>query len=114
VNCIKGFTFVNLYSAVYYLFVISFCEEVVFRGYLFNELSMKFSFAASIVISGVLFGSAHGIFAYFIYGQSAISILSYFGGGILAAIVFVFVYRKTKSLAPPILIHALLDCMPGL
>ena len=69
-----------------------FVEELVFRGFLFNALWRRFSFAASAVVSGLLFGAAHG--------QAAGIVPLAAGGVVLAGI-----YARSGSLWSSTIAH---------
>ncbi|MGH7660213.1 MAG: lysostaphin resistance A-like protein [Vulcanimicrobiaceae bacterium] len=69
-----------------------FVEELVFRGFIFNALWRRFPFAVSAIISGLIFGAAHG---------QAAGILPLAGGGIVLAAV----YARTGSLWSSMITH---------
>lgn len=106
---IYNFSLINAYAAFYYLVVIAFFEEIVFRGYIFTVLNQHFSFNSSVVISGIIFGFSHGLYSFLLFGGCVFSILNFVGGGIIGSYIFSFIYVKTKSLIFPIFFHALLD-----
>mgnify|MGYP000023507340 CR=1 FL=1 len=71
------------------------CEEIVFRGLLFNILKNRLGLCAGVLISSVIFASVHyygvqDLFAVFVFGA-----------------VMAWLYHKTNSLIPGILCHAL-------
>ncbi len=68
------------------------CEELLFRGMIFNGLKEKFSPKASILLCGLLFALLHGSVTQFIYPFILGCLLS-------------FVMEKTGNLLYPILIH---------
>jgi len=109
-----NFTAIGFYAAFYYLVIVAFSEEFIFRGYLFTVIDKMFGFWIAGIISGLLFGAAHGLMTaivneYDITGliQSVASDL--IGQGILGGAIFAYLYKKTKSLFVPILVHAILD-----
>jgi membrane protease YdiL (CAAX protease family) len=67
------------------------CEEIIFRGLIFNRLKTKFNFTFSIIISSIIFGLLHSID---------------FIGATIFAISMTFIYLKTKKLIIPILLHS--------
>jgi membrane protease YdiL (CAAX protease family) len=69
-----------------------FAEELVFRGFLFNALWQRFSFAPSAVISALVFGAAHGQLA---------GIVPLAAGGVVLA----GVYARTGSLWSSTIAH---------
>jgi membrane protease YdiL (CAAX protease family) len=110
----NDFTVKGYYTAFTYLILVAFSEEFIFRGYLFGSLEREAGFWAAIVISGVLFGAAHSIMPAVMYEftplEFTISILNnLLGQGVLGGGVFALMYKKSKTLFVPILIHAILD-----
>ena len=80
-------------AVIYTVFIAPLCEEIVFRGLMMTSLegSMKKIFA--VLITGVLFSLVH-----------LPSVIA-FGYTFLLGLVLGFVYIKTKSLIPCILMH---------
>jgi uncharacterized protein len=72
-------------------------EELFFRGFLFGGLRAKLSFWPAALISGLFFGSIH------LLGGSWEIIVPLAAFGVLLA----WLYERTGSLGPPILMHAL-------
>ena len=70
-------------------------EEIAFRGMLFGGLRKKMPLFPAALIGGAFFGLLH-----FATGWSAVPVLIFLG------VVFAVLYEKTKSLWPPILLHA--------
>ncbi len=70
-------------------------EEIAFRGLLFGGLRKKMPLFPAALIGGAFFGLLH-----FATGWSAVPVLIFLG------VVFAVLYEKTKSLWPPILLHA--------
>jgi membrane protease YdiL (CAAX protease family) len=72
-------------------------EEVFFRGFLFGGLRGRMGFWAAALISGAFFGAIH------LLGGSieVIPPLAIFG------VLLAWLYERTGSLGPPILMHAL-------
>lgn len=68
------------------------CEELLFRGVIFQGIKEKFSGVVSILISGLLFALIHQSVQQFIYPFILGCLLS-------------FVFEKTNNLIYPILIH---------
>jgi len=69
-----------------------FVEELIFRGFIFNALWRRLSFAPAAIISGVVFGVAHGQLA----GVAPLA-----AGGIVLATV----YARTGSLWSSMISH---------
>lgn len=70
-------------------------EEIAFRGLLFGGLRKKMPMIPAALIGGAFFGLLH-----FATGWSAVPVLIFLG------VVFAVLYEKTKSLWPPIILHA--------
>ena len=70
-------------------------EEILFRGLILKGmLNQKINPALAIIVSGFIFGAAH------------LNPWQFVGAGLLGSI-FGYIYYRTKSLALPILLHAL-------
>lgn len=67
-----------------------FCEEILFRGFLFEKLQFSYSVKKSIIITSLVFGLMHGI--------SGIS-------PTIVSFVLCVLYKKYHSLIPCIAIH---------
>jgi membrane protease YdiL (CAAX protease family) len=72
-------------------------EETVFRGYLYPLFAKTFGVAASIVVTGVLFGLVHG--AQLGWTFSLVMVL------VVVGIVFTFVRARTGSVYASYLLH---------
>lgn len=111
---IKGdFSLIGIYKCFYYLIVVAFSEELIFRGYLFTSLDRELPTYLSVIISGIMWGAMHAFIPIIINNYSVIgslnAICSELGSGILAGGLFILIYKKSKSLIIPIMIHAILD-----
>ncbi len=106
----------GLYAFYFYLMIVSFCEEFIFRAYLYSELSAC-SNVAAIVISGLLWGSMHAILPGVLSGKTFIEImptmLNYISSGIITGFVFIYLLKSSKTVWVPVLIHAILDYSVG-
>ena len=69
-----------------------FVEELIFRGFIFNALWRRIPFAPAAIISGILFGAAHG---------QAAGVAPLAAGGIVLAMV----YARTGSLWSSMISH---------
>ena len=108
----KDYTINGIYRAFFYLFIVAFPEEIIYRGYLYNFLK-KYNRISAIIISGILFGIMHSILPSII-SETSISIMvkdmfNHAGGGVLSSFIFILYLEKSDSIFIPILIHALLD-----
>jgi membrane protease YdiL (CAAX protease family) len=74
-----------------------FFEEIIFRWYLFNKLSMKVSLIKAMIISSLIFGILHGV-------ESAIPTA-------ISGAIWCILFVKYKSLFPCIIIHFLNNTM---
>ena len=72
------------------------CEEIVFRGYLFNYFRWHTSGIVAVALSALAFALAHQIPALLPY---------YFALGIILALL----YSRSKSILPCMLVHSLLN-----
>ncbi len=103
----------------WFLFVIMLIpgiwEEIAYRGVIFPMLSKKHSLKTSIIISSLIFGFAHSFnFLSLIFsGLDPFIILFSVGSQIIYAtflgVAFGYMYVKTKSLIPGIILHYLID-----
>lgn len=108
----NDFTIKGFYKFFFYLIVVSFGEEFLFRGFVYNRLKFK-SKAVAIILSGSLWGIAHAIIPSIQSNKDILQMLfamrNEVFGGILSGWYFIYVQEKSKTLWFPILIHALLD-----
>lgn len=116
---IKGdFSLAGIYKPFFFLIVVGFSEEFIFRGYLFTELDKELPTYLAVIISGIMWGTMHAFLPIILNNysdiQSFIAIISTFGGYTAAGAIFVLLYKKSNSLIIPILVHALLDYWPVL
>lgn len=105
----KGF-----YAAFFYLVIVAFSEEFVFRGYLFSAIDKEFGFRIAVVISGILFGAVHAFIPAIVNDYNMfefiIEIFSHLlGQGVLGTAFLSMLFKKSKTLFVPVLIHAALD-----
>ncbi len=92
-------------------------EEVAYRGVIIPMLTKKYRVRTSLIISALLFGLAHTLnfITYIIIGVDPLSILFFVGFQVIYATLlgfaFGYMYIKTKSLLPGIILHFLIDSM---
>jgi CAAX amino terminal protease family. len=112
----SNFGISGIYPFFFYLVVIAFGEEFIFRGFIYNKIKSHSKFLA-IIISGVLWGVPHAILPTIISNGSLselfLTMLTQICGGILMGWYFIFLLEKSKTLWIPILIHAILDYTVG-
>ena len=101
--------FYTVYAFFYYLLVVACGEELVFRGYLFERLYAESSFCMAVLVSGLLYGLAHGIFSFAVLRASWWEIFSNIGGGIVGTAFYAFLFKQTGTIAVPVLVHWALD-----
>lgn len=108
----SDYTINGIYKAFFYLFMVALPEEIIYRGYIYNNLK-KHNRISAIIISGILFGIMHSILPSIISEYSiSIMIIDMFnqiGFGIVSSFIFILYLEKSGSIFVPILIHALLD-----
>ena len=112
----KDLTIRGYYKFFFYLVVVGFGEEFIFRGYVYNELLRHNKFLA-IIVSGFFWGILHailpGLLAGDVLGQIGIRMLSEIGGGIATGYYFIYLLEKSKSLFIPVFVHSILDYSVG-
>ncbi len=74
-------------------FIVPLAEELTFRGAVFGELSRKFNWVLSAVISSTIFGLFHGISIHI-------------GYALISGIILCAVYHYTKSIFASYIMHA--------
>jgi len=90
-------------------------EEIAFRGVAIPMLTKKYRVRTSLVISSVIFGLAHSfnIIGYLIIGLDPLNILLSTAFQVtyttLLGFAMGYMYIKTKSLLPSIILHFLID-----
>ena len=108
----NDFSIRGFYKFFFYLVVVSFGEEFLFRGFVYNRLKIK-SEVIAIILSGMLWGVAHAILPSIQSNKDIIQMLfamrNEVFGGILSGWYFIYLQEKSKTLWFPVLIHALLD-----
>ncbi len=108
------FTVKGVYLAFFYLVIVAFSEEFIFRGYLFTIIDQEYGFRIGIIVSGLLFGAMHGLLPTIIGNGSLADLFTnissnLLGQGIVGGGLFALAYKKSGTLFVPILIHAILD-----
>ncbi|HCX62057.1 CPBP family intramembrane glutamic endopeptidase [Sedimentibacter sp.] len=105
----NDYSVAGFYKFFFYLIVISFGEEFIYRGYIYNILKGK-SVIKAIIISGTLWGIGHGILPSILENSNIfLEMLYNIGGGIIGGWYFIYIQEKSGTLWVPVLIHALLD-----
>jgi membrane protease YdiL (CAAX protease family) len=92
-----GFSWSGLISMLFLGGIIApFAEELFFRGVLFRWIRDRWGAWAGVLISGIIFGAAHG--------EVSVAVAASVLGFILA-----WIYDRSKSLWPSIIIHVVLN-----
>lgn len=89
----------NVLTVINVAFLGPILEELFFRGVIFNTLKSKYSVAASIIVSSLLFSLFHG--------NILLMTTSFIHG-----IVFAFIYHKYKNIAYSIALHSFSNLIP--
>jgi len=96
-------------QTIYAFTFLSPAEELLFRGFIQGKLQKWMNVYLAIVIQSVLFGLAHGIPAYVMWGSitySATYFIIGFFGGMLLGIGF---YKTGNNIVAPWFTHAVSD-----
>ncbi len=96
-NEIRNDALILALSAVLAICFAPVCEEIFFRGFVFPGIARRFGVVAGIVVSGLLFGSAHLVGNPMLY-KSMIQFM-------LIGCVFAFFYWKSGNLLSTIMAH---------
>ncbi|HDZ18673.1 MAG TPA: CPBP family intramembrane metalloprotease [bacterium] len=90
-------------------------EEIAYRGVIIPMLAKKYRIRTSLIISSIIFGFAHtfNIISYILIGVDPLNILFSVGFQVIYATIlgfaFGYMYIKTKSLLPSIILHFLIN-----
>ncbi len=108
------FSVKGIYRAFFFLVVVAFVEEFIFRGFLFTIIDREYGFGKAVIISGLLFGAMHGLLPTIVANGSFMDLLAnifdnLLGQGVFGTLIFAYAYKQSGTLFVPILIHAILD-----
>ncbi|MEG0107342.1 MAG: CPBP family intramembrane glutamic endopeptidase, partial [Lachnospiraceae bacterium] len=78
-------------------------EEIVFRGFIMNALSMRFNKTIAIIVPSLLFGVVHTIGMDFDFLSCALVLVA----GTLVGVMFSLITIETKSIWNSAFVHAL-------
>ncbi len=98
-----------------YMLIPGIWEEVAYRGVVFPMLLKKYQVRTSLIISSVMFGFAHAfnLITYTLIGVDPLSALISVSFQVIYATLlgfaFGYLYIKTNSLLPSIILHYLID-----
>jgi len=96
------------FNATFYLIIVGFLEELIFRGYLWPRLVVLFGNHKGTLLCGVAFGLMHLISAY-VYGNTPVNWLNTVNTiweGVVGQYIFLFLYSFAKNIFFPSVIHA--------
>ena len=91
---------------------IGIMEELIFRGYVFRAIELRFGENKAVIFSSILFGLIHLLNLVFYKGVMPVSsvLLQVFYAAMIG-LMFAVLRTKVKSIYPGMLIHALLDLL---
>ena len=91
---------------------IGIMEELIFRGYVFRAIELRFGENKAVIFSSILFGLIHLLNLVFYRGVMPVSsvLLQVFYAAMIG-LMFAVLRTKVKSIYPGMLIHALLDLL---
>lgn len=102
----------GLYIFLYNVIIVSFAEEVVFRGYIYQRLK-KVSVVLSFFVTGCIFGIFHAIVPAVLNGsdwrETFLNMVGLLGWGIIFNGIFVYFLASSHTLFVPVVIHAMGD-----
>lgn len=90
------------------MLLVSFLEEMIFRGFLFNAMA-KDNVKSAIIVSSVTFGMGHIVNLINGSGTELLPNLLQVIYAIAIGFAFVMIYYKTKSLLPCIITHGVFN-----
>lgn len=94
-----------LYASIT-MILIGWIEEIIFRGFLFKAIEKEDGIKKAIIISAITFGIGHILN---LVSQPGIDTLMQVIYAISFGFMFVFLFIKTKSLWPCIILHSIVD-----
>ncbi len=94
-----------LYASIS-MILIGYIEEVLFRGFLFKAVEKNKGIKPAIIISAVTFGIGHILN---FVSQTSIETFMQVIYAIAFGFMFVYVFYKSKSLWPCIILHSIID-----
>lgn len=100
----------GLYIFLYNVIIVSFAEEVVFRGYIYQRLR-KAGVIFSFFLTGCMFGIVHAIVPAVLNGsnwrETLLNMVGLLGWGIIFNGIFVYFLASSHTLFVPVVIHAM-------
>ncbi len=95
-----------LLFALLSMILIGWIEEIIFRGFLFKAIEKRRGLTLAIIISAVTFGMGHILNLVSQPGFETFLQVIY---AIAFGFMFVYIFIKTKSLWPCIILHSIID-----
>lgn len=89
---------------------VGFLEEMIFRGFLFNAMSVN-GVKSAVAVSSITFGMGHIVNLINGSGADLLSNLLQVAYAAAIGFAFVMIYHKTKSLIPCILTHSIFNAL---
>ena len=96
----------SLLYALLSMILIGWIEEIIFRGFLFKAIEKRKGLKVAIIISSVTFGIGHILN---LVSQPSFETFLQVIYAIAFGFMFVYVFLKTKSLWPCIILHSVID-----
>jgi uncharacterized protein len=81
------------------------CEEVLFRGVLFQELRVRFPFLLSALISSLLFSLIHWPYWSLSGSQVGLGLMTSLAGVFIHGMIFSWLLERSQSLWAPLIYH---------
>jgi membrane protease YdiL (CAAX protease family) len=95
---------------LYALFIVVWApvgEELFYRGYIQGALRQTKSYKISAIVSAIFFSVRHATHVFFLWPNVPwVAALSWVVGTFFFGLFMSYLYEKTKSLYPPIIVHA--------
>jgi membrane protease YdiL (CAAX protease family) len=103
---------VILMNLIFFVLVVGFGEEIVFRGFIWSRLVVGFGKVWGTVISGMMFGAMHAPMKIIINETPFIpAIMNALEGGVVSSLIFIYIYTRNNNIVLPSFIHGALDFM---
>ncbi|WP_202708884.1 CPBP family intramembrane glutamic endopeptidase [Sporosalibacterium faouarense] len=99
-----------IYNLIFFICILGFSEEIVFRGFLWPRLVVCFGKKYGTILSGIFFGIMHApVNIVLKEGSFLNSIFNEIGGGIVGSLLFIYIYTRNSNIVLPSFIHGALD-----
>ncbi len=99
-----------IYNIIFYIILLGFSEEIVFRGFLWPRFVASFGKRKGTILSGIFFGIMHSPLNIVLKGTFIpIAIFNEIGGGVLYSLLFIYIYTRNNNIVLPAVIHGILD-----